>query len=263
MSYQKDITTKSVLRYPGGKTRAVKILQEYIPSTIQSVQAPFLGGGSFELYLTSQGIRVQSYDNFSQLTTFWNELLTRPETLADVLQKCLNTIDKETFTATQQRLIQQSGSSMEIARDFYIVNRCSFSGATLSGGYSSSAATQRFTQSSIDRIRNFHNDLLQVQHGDALEVIPDAQEDMLFLDPPYLLEESSLYGVRGDKHKDFDHETFFQAVQESGKPFLLTYNNHPDIRELWKEYQQVETSWSYGMNASKKSSELIIHNGIM
>lgn len=263
MNYQRDITTKPVLRYPGGKTRAVKTLDTYIPDGIETVCAPFIGGGSFELHLTSKGIRVEGYDMFSQLVIFWEQMLNHPDVLADNLQEHLGKIDKETFKTMQKDLISFSGNNMKLARDFYIVNRCSFSGATLSGGYSASAATQRFTQSSIDRVRNFHNDLLTVHHGDALDVIPEAKEDILFLDPPYLLEDSTLYGVHGDKHKDFDHKMFFEIVKESGKPFLLTYNNHPDIKTLWKDYEQVETSWSYGMNASKKSSELIIHNGLV
>ncbi len=39
---------------------------------------------------------------------------------------------------------------------YFIINRCSFSGATLSGGFSQEASKKRFTQSSIQRISNLN-----------------------------------------------------------------------------------------------------------
>lgn len=253
-------TTKSPLRYPGGKTRAIKILDPYIPKGTQSVCSPFFGGGSFELHLTKRGIKVSGSDYFRQLCIFWEQLSTSPSHLADLLDEHCGKTSKQSFYQAQDRLVNLEGSDCEIARDFYIVNRSSFSGATLSGGFSKMAAAQRFNQNSVSRVRDFHNDLISVEYADALAVIPQAEQDMFFLDPPYLLESSSLYGIRGDKHRDFDHEALYDAVVKSGKPFVLTYNNHPDIKHLWKDFEYVETSWSYGMNSSKKSCELIIHN---
>ena len=38
----------------------------------------------------------------------------------------------------------------------------------------------------------------------------------------------------------------------------MTYNNCDYIRNLYKDYIIIDANWSYGMNASKKSSEIII-----
>ena len=40
--------------------------------------------------------------------------------------------------------------------------------------------------------------------------------------------------------------------------WLLTYNNCDYINNLYKDYKIIETSWSYGMNKTKKSSEIVI-----
>ena len=48
---------KSPLRYPGGKTRACKILDEIIVNNnikIDTIISPFFGGGSFEFYLENK-----------------------------------------------------------------------------------------------------------------------------------------------------------------------------------------------------------------
>ena len=45
---------KSPFRYPGGKSRAVKILEKYF-TDVDSFCSPFLGGGSFEIYMAEKG----------------------------------------------------------------------------------------------------------------------------------------------------------------------------------------------------------------
>lgn len=254
------LTTKGLLRYPGGKSRAVKILNDFIPPEVTSVRAPFFGGGSFELYLTQRGISITGYDYFRQLTTFWEQVINDPVKVADQVSPHLGNVDKVMFKELQTSLKEESLDDIDMAAAFFIVNRCSFSGATLSGGYSSSAASGRFTDSSVERLRRFHNPLISVQYGDAFDEIFRGEEDFLFLDPPYALESPSLYGVNGSHHQDFDHERLRDVVVQSGREFLLTYNNSEYIRDLWSGYPQVETSWSYGMNSTKESSELIIHS---
>lgn len=87
---------------------------------------------------------------------------------------------------------------------------------------------------------------------------------MLFLDPPYLLGGSrdSLYGNKGDLHDSFNHVEFRDIIKDRNVPSLITYNNTPEIHELWNDDQWNlrEVSWSYGMNATKKSSEVVITN---
>ena len=253
-------TYKTLLRYPGGKSRAVKILKDYVHDDVHSVCSPFFGGGSFELYLTSRNIQVEGYDIFLPLVNFWQHVLKQPEDLADILDAHIGKVTKEDFKQMQNILSDNMNTTVDNAARFFMVNRCSFSGATLSGGFSSSAAKGRFTQSSVDKVRNFHNDLLTVEHADALDVINNTDADLLFLDPPYKLDDSFLYGNRGDIHKGFDHEQLSHVVHKFDKPVLLTYNDNDMIRDLYSDYTIVETSWSYGMNSSKKSSEIIIHN---
>ena len=38
----------------------------------------------------------------------------------------------------------------------------------------------------------------------------------------------------------------------------MTYNNCAFIKDLYKDFIILEVSWSYGMNKSKESSELVI-----
>ena len=141
---------------------------------------------------------------------------------------------------------------------YFIINRCSFSGATLSGGFSLEASTKRFTTSSVDRIKKLNLSHFEIYNLDFEEFINQNDKNLLFLDPPYYLEKKSkLYGKNGDMHETFDHNKLFTCLSTK-KNWFLTYNNCDFIKKLYKDFKIIETSWSYGMNKSKKSSEIVI-----
>lgn len=271
------ISERSPLRYPGGKYRARKILYEAMPEkTVRTVLSPFFGGGSFELFLTGKGVTVHAADGFNILALFWEQLQNDPNRLSEMLQKYLGKINKPLFLSMQDELKAVCGGNSnlallddnrkyDLAMKFYIVNRCSFSGSTLCGGFSGESSRTRFTQSSIDRIAEFNNHRLTVEHSLFEDFIPANSHgvDLIFCDPPYMLDETSknsLYGIGGDLHKEFDHWNLKEIIDQADKPALLTYNDCDPVRQLWRDYNINDTAWSYGMNASKKSSEIIITN---
>ena len=57
--------TKSPLRYPGGKSRAVKQVLALLPSGLDLLCSPFLGGASIELACAGRGIAVRGMIVFS------------------------------------------------------------------------------------------------------------------------------------------------------------------------------------------------------
>jgi DNA adenine methylase len=81
---------------------------------------------------------------------------------------------------------------------------------------------------------------------------------LIFLDPPYYLEKGSkLYGKNGDMHENFDHNKLFEIISRE-KKWIMTYNDCEYIRNLYKNFEIIYVNWSYGMNKTKKSSEIII-----
>ena len=43
---------KTPLRYPGGKSKAIKTLSPWFPKTISEYREPFIGGGSIAIEVT-------------------------------------------------------------------------------------------------------------------------------------------------------------------------------------------------------------------
>jgi len=257
----------SPLRYPGGKTRACKILDTIIKQYFDLTQidillSPFFGGGSFELYFQNNyNKQIIANDKFKPLYNFWNEVKINKDALCTELYK-INPISKTDFQNYRNTILEVSGIIQ--ALQYFVINRCSFSGATLSGGFSEEASSKRFTKSSIDRIKNLNLSNIIFSNLDFLDflnnnaAIIDANKTLIFLDPPYYLgNKSNLYGNNGDMHENFDHKLLFDVIS-SKKNWIITYNNCEYIKNLYKNYIILEVNWSYGMNKDKKSSEIVI-----
>ena len=159
--------TRSPLRYPGGKSRAVREIVSYIISNMpknNKVCSPFFGGGSIEIYLAKLGYRVYGYDAFPPLVIFWKALLRDPSRLANAVEKRLG-VNKAEFVSTQDsfRGRYDKFSKVRCASTFYMLNRTSYSGTTLSGGMAIDndktklweRRNPRFNQASVERLRNF------------------------------------------------------------------------------------------------------------
>lgn len=89
-----------------------------------------------------------------------------------------------------------------------------------------------------------------------LEQHPETPTTVIYADPPYYIKDS-IYGKDGDMHESFNHKLFAETLLKR-KDWILSYNDCDYIRTLYKGCRILPTSWSYGMNKSKASSELLI-----
>ena len=268
----------SPLRYPGGKTRACKKLDEILNTNfnieiIKTIVSPFFGGGSFEFYLQNKyNLDIICNDKFKPLYNFWNICKDNSKKeelcklLYNVLNNVLNHITKAKFIEYRNNIMEET-DELKQAFYYFIINRCSFSGATLSGGFSLEASKKRFTKSSIDRVKELDLSKTKIYNKCVLDFINFDyinDETLIFLDPPYYLEKGSkLYGKNGDMHESFDHKKLYDLLSNDSNAnmkWLMTYNNCDYIKTLYKDYTIIDVDWSYGMNSTKKSSEIVIIN---
>jgi DNA adenine methylase len=260
-----NIKNISPLRYPGGKTRACKIIDEIIIKyfnldNFNILLSPFFGGGSFEFYFQNKyGYKLCVNDKFTPLYNFWNQVKINKYELCNELKK-IKIITKEDFTNYRKTILELNNNILQQAIQYFIINRCSFSGATLSGGFSEEASMKRYTTSSIDRIETLDFNNIDIYNYDFEYFINTYSNDksIIFLDPPYYLDKNSkLYGNDGDLHNNFNHEKLFNVIKLK-KNWIITYNNCDYIKNMYKEYIILNVNWSYSMNKTKSSSEIII-----
>lgn len=247
-----NFTPRSLLRYPGGKTRGVEFITSFFPKEIKELVSPFIGGGSIELTMAAKGVNVYGYDVFSPLVEFWQCVVTQPNKLADEVAKYFP-LPKETFYELQKTQTQFE-TKLQRAAVYYVLNRSSFSGSTLSGGMS--PRHLRFTETAIQRLRDFYNPNFHVELADFKVSLAKHPDTFTYLDPPYLIK-SSLYGKKGDAHKGFDHQGLAECLYNR-KQWILSYNDCEEIRDLYKDFQSITPNWKYGMSSNKTSSEILI-----
>ena len=271
---------KSPLRYPGGKSRALKQILPHVPLNISEFREPFVGGGSVFFAIRSLfQDRIKSYwinDLNYDLYCFWKEVRDNVPDLVATLRKTHTTTSDgralfEELAQAKDQLNQNRNALCEFQRAvrFFVLNRITFSGTVDSGGYSQSAYEKRFTDSSIERVKSISPYLsgTKITNGDYTEILfQEGDNVFIFLDPPYWkATESKLYGVRGTLHTTFDHAQFAENMRKCPHKWLITYDDSPVIRELFDFAEIQEWTLQYGMNNYRKTSaakgnELFIKN---
>lgn len=263
---------KSPLRYPGGKSRAIKILMPFFPKDFDELAEPFFGGGSVGLYLAQNlGLKqIFANDLNTDLYCFWQTLKTQNKALIDEIKRTrqTHTNGRELY----EKLLARRGenlSDFQRAVDFFVLNRITFSGVVDCGGYSQKAYESRFTPSSIERLKNMDSILRNFTFSNqSYERLlqNNGKRVFIFLDPPYFsASKSKLYGKKGDLHANFNHERLCEHLKNTKHRFLLTYDDSEFIRELYKDFYKLKYTLQYGMNNFKqtkanKGQELLISN---
>lgn len=242
-------------RYIGGKVRGRKIISHYIPDDISEMCSPFLGGGAVELALADRGIQVHGYDAFEPLVNCWQRIKLNAMAVADAA-KVHYPLDRDGFYKLQESYWEITDPVGQ-AGAFFAINRASFSGLTFSGGYS---GADRFTESSLSKLRSVTMPNIDVNVADFEESLSRHPDAFVYADPPYLLppNKATLYGVRGDAHRNFDHDRLAEILRARPGRWLLSYNNDEAVRHLYRGFPMVPTTWAYGSSRNKGDSELLI-----
>ncbi|MEJ6483048.1 DNA adenine methylase [Nostoc punctiforme UO1] len=264
---------KSPLRYPGGKSKAINQISEYLPESFSDFREPFVGGGSVFIYLRQKfpDIKIWINDLNRELFLFWKIAQSDIAQLVQEIRhiKVKYTDGKSLFTELTSVDVNNL-SDLERAVRFFVLNRITFSGTVESGGFSQEAFYKRFTDSSIERLEKLENILsenVQITNLDYSHLLKSGGEDVfVFLDPPYFsATKSKLYGKDGDLHTYFEHQRFAEVLQQCHHRWLITYDDSPQIRENFQWANISAWELQYGMNNYKQSGaakgkELFITN---
>jgi len=261
---------KSPLRYPGGKSRAVKIISPIIPE-FDEFREPFVGGGSIFVYL-KQKFPDKTYwinDLYPNLFHFWKQTQQDIDKLIEQVYNWRNEFEngKELHRYLLENI--ETFDDLKKASAFFVFNRITFSGTSESGGFSKAAYEKRFTISSIDRVKLLSSILndTNITNYDYQDVIEkEGKNVFIFLDPPYFsATKSALYGKNGNMHKTFDHERFANVLKKTNHKWLITYDDSEYIKDLFSFANINEWNLTYGMrnvnkNGNQKGKELFISN---
>ena len=256
---------KTPLRYPGGKSRAVTKLLQYLPdlSQVKEFREPFLGGGSVSLEITKRypNIEIWVNDLYEPLYNFWCELqhngkdlqeriLALKDEYPDPPEGVQKYAAKKLFDDAKFLLNDNNQPAFDRAAYFYVVNKCSFSGLTESSSFSKQASVQNFSASGIGRLEEY-SELIQnwtITNLSYERMLCDEKNVFTYLDPPYDIKDN-LYGKKGGMHKKFDHDMFATECDRWTSPMLISYNSDQIVKDRFKEWTVGEFAHTYTMRS--------------
>ena len=268
---------KTPLRYPGGKSRAIKKMAQFLPdmSKYKEYREPFLGGGSVALHMTQTYPHLEIWVNdlYEPLVNFWqqlqdeaNEITTRLKTF----KTAYPTPDRarELFIESKELVNDQKQSDITRAVSFYVVNKCSFSGLTESSSFSKQASDSNFSLRGIEKLPEY-SEIIQnwvITNLTYERMTCDEKDVFTYLDPPYEIK-SSLYGKKGGMHKGFDHDAFAEECDRHTNHMMISYNSSQLIRDRFKEWTPSEFDHTYTMRSvgdymkeQQERKELVLTN---
>ena len=268
---------RTILRYAGGKSRAIKKITPFI-EPYEEIVSPFIGGGSLEVHWASMGKKVFGADVFDILVNFWDVLLSDPEMLAEELQKIAP--NKQEYSVIKEKLMctpqvqsmlahwksdfykrdAVALSREQLAAYYYFNHNCSY-GPGFLGWASDIYMNQDKWNKTINKVRNFKCENLSVAHQSFETTIQSNPSKFLYLDPPYYLKKDGdnkmLGGIYPMKnipvhHDSFDHEKLRDLLLSHDGDFVMSYNNCETIREWYGDFELFYPEWHYSMDVGEK-----------
>lgn len=266
----------SPLRYPGGKGR----LAPFMGLMINKMNIkngtyiePFAGGAGVALMLLMEGyvddIVINDYDK--AIYSVWRAIIEEPENLVDRILYTPVNID-EWKKQKEIYVVQNKKYSLDLAFATFFLNRTNRSGILKGGPIGGFEQTGNYgidarynAEKLVERIRAIakYKKHIKVYNKEIVSFIENVllnynQNSLTYFDPPYFNKGPELYKNFFDKE---DHSRIAQLIlNEVPGNWIITYDDTPEIIELYKQQCIRRYDLNYSAANTGKSSEVIVFN---
>lgn len=290
----------SPLSYPGSKRRVMDKLLPLIPDGIEDWREPFFGSGSVTLaFIQSDKARnlkkIIVGDLATEVWAFHQGCKTVPHEAVAIAKrifeehvpthsKMVEVGTKDSKYPELRAKVEEEGvvfwkwlkeidtTQMTLAERcarLFLVNRISYSGLGDCGSLSRDNLC-KFRIEHTNRILEIspllqNIEILNAPFQETMANV-DKEKTFVFLDPPYYAQEDSgLYGRGGDTHRGFPHKEFGEFTKSLECKWLLTYDDSPYVRRMFRGYDMVPLQFEYTLAGNKAfdalaGEELLIAN---
>lgn len=260
----------SPLRYPGGKSCIFPFVSKlfYENDLIGASYAePYAGGCGLALRLLFEEYVSQIYINdFDRaIYSFWKVIINRPDEFCEWIEKVNITIENW----YKYKEIQNNSAiadEFELAQSTFFLNRTNISGVIKGGIIGGNKQTGKYKMNArfnkpdliqrIHKIASFKKRIF-VFNLDGLAFINmmnrKKEEIFIYLDPPYYLKGADLYMNFYTKK---DHEKLSKSVHMMKKRWMVSYDNHDFILNLYSGKEKI--MYQLSQSASNRVGDEIL-----
>jgi DNA adenine methylase len=282
----KQTRPSGLIRYPGGKSKLWKVINSRLRRMFADVgpdaeyREPFFGAGAVGLSLLADhpGIRrAWLNDADPAMAALWHVVIHNPTNLhvtVEVTPEAMRLLPKSDYYSADVELLRSLTGPEDLQRipvenlaiAKLVAHQMSFSGL---GSRAGGPMTERLSRYNIDalcsKIYACNAILTSVTlRNDTCTCLDfgqmfDAGDAFFYLDPPYYAAGPQLYQF---PFTPDDHVRLARHLRGESRPWLLSYDDHPVIHDLyrgWSRTEKVEVGCS--INGCNKKNELLITNG--
>ncbi|MBP7467068.1 MAG: DNA adenine methylase [Thauera sp.] len=266
------------LRYPGGKARLGPWLAQLMRHNRISggwYVEPYAGGAGAALFLLTRGYvdHIVINDLDPVVHAFWWAVLNDTEALLALLAETPVTLE----SWERQRGIHASPDAHSLTQlgfATFFLNRTNRSGILTGGVIGGRDQTgpymldARFNKDElarrIRRIASLRRHI-SLYREDALDLIDGIEAELparslTYLDPPYYHKANRLYR---NHYKPDDHARIAEAVVQIRTPWVVTYDNCTEIREIYKGVSSTEFSLHYSTSKQRpRATEVMFYGNL-
>jgi len=264
--------TDTPLRYPGGKTQISPLVIDLARANglDRGVYAePFAGGAGVAWRLLLNGDMSEVWLNDVDLAvfTFWDTVVNRPDALCERVLRA--DVTMEAWQHQRTVLADPHAKPLDLAFATLFLNRTNRSGILkggVIGGQSQSGNYKldcRFNRNELVRkIQRIHTyrEVIRVSRLDAeiclrawSKALPS--RSLLNIDPPYYSQGRDLYL---SFYTPDDHARLAGLVRTLKVPWMLTYDDAPQIEKLYSGLPTYRKSLIYYAQVKRRASELLV-----
>lgn len=254
----------SPLRYPGGKrklTNFIKLIFHNNNLLDGEYAEAYAGGASVALALLYDEYvrKIHINDLDRGIYAFWHSVLYETQALCGLINDTPVTIEEWHY----QKGIQNNPdtSMLDLGFSTFFLNRTNRSGIISGGVLGGKNQTGEWKLDArynkielISRIQKVarYRDRIYLYNLDAAKFIAEIlphfpQRTLIYLDPPYFVKGQQL--LYTNYYEPQDHRAIASLVHNIKQHWLVSYDDVPQIHELYKEYRCL----NYGLNYSAQS----------
>jgi len=263
----------SPLRYPGGKSKLAKFIAKICADNNINGHyvEPYAGGASVALYLLlKQKVSKITIGDFNRsIYAFWHSVLNETNKLCSLIEEV--EINIENWRKAREAYINQSKTPLlELGFSTFFLNRTNISGiigAGVIGGIEQKGEYKidcRFNKEDlIKRIKRIakHKKNIKLYWLDAVDLIKKVEKEskdsqtIFYFDPPYYLKGQSLYP---NFYTHETHQETSEIIQNiKNIRWILSYDNTPDIKEMYEGFRLKEYSLIHTAYKSREGKEVL------